>query len=105
MKVKDAVEVQTAPLVAAGMIGGYLAARETGVRPLGGVLLGAAGVWSWRTWMEKGGIVKAGILALLYLAGFGLSHPLAKKVGAWPAVLGVTAVSAGAAHLMIDRED
>ncbi|NLT30389.1 MAG: hypothetical protein GXX86_08030 [Propionibacterium sp.] len=105
MKVKDAVEVRTAPLVAVGLIGGYLTARESGVRPLGGVLLGAAGVWSWRTWMEKGGIGKAGILALLYLGGFGLSHPLAKKIGAWPAVLGVTAVSSAAAHLMIDRED
>lgn len=105
VKVKDAVDVQTAPLVAVGLIGGYLAARESGVRPVGGVVLGAAGLWSWRTWLEKGGIVKAGILALLYLGGFGLSHPLAKKVGAWPAVLGVTGVSAAAAHLIIDRED
>ena len=33
----------------------------------------------------------------------GVSHPLAKKVGTWPSVLGVTAVSAGAAWLLADR--
>ena len=27
----------------------------------------------------------------LYLGGFGLSHPLAKKIGAWPAIAAVTA--------------
>lgn len=102
---KDPVEVRTAPLVAVGLVGGYLAARETGIRPLGGVLLGAAGLWSWRTWMSKGGIVKAGVLTLIYVLGFGASHPLAKKIGAWPAVLAAAGVSAGAAHLMIDRED
>lgn len=105
VKTKDPVDVRTAPLVAVGLIGGYLAARETGVRPLGGVLLGAAGLWSWRTWMSKGGIVKAVILLLIYVLGFGASHPLAKKIGAWPAVLGAAGVAAGAAHLMIDRED
>ena len=55
VRMKDAREVSTAPLVAVGLIG-----------------------------------------------GFGLSHPLAKKIGAWPAVLTVTAASAGAAHLAVD---
>ena len=33
----------------------------------------------------------------------GVSHPLAKKVGTWPSVLGVTAVASGAAWLLADR--
>ena len=37
-------------------------------------------------------------LALTYLGGFGASHPLAKKIGAWPSVLAVGAVSAAASY-------
>jgi hypothetical protein len=33
----------------------------------------------------------------------GVSHPLAKKVGTWPSVLGVTAAAAGAAYVLSDR--
>ena len=43
---KKAKDVKTAPLVATGLIGGWLTARETGIRPLGGVILGAAGALS-----------------------------------------------------------
>lgn len=66
---KDARKVSTAPLVAAGLVGGFLTARETGIRPLG---------------------------------GFGASHPLAKKIGAWPAVFSVAAVTATAAYVAVD---
>jgi len=103
MPLTPAASVRTAPLVALGLLGGYLTARETGIRPLGGVLLGAAGAYAGRTWLVKrGGAVTAGLSAL-YVAGFGLSHPLAKKIGAWPAVLGVTAVSAAASWAAVDR--
>ena len=40
----------------------------------------------------------------IYLLGFGLSHPLAKKIGPWPAVLTVTAAAAGASYLLVDRD-
>ena len=35
--------IGTAPIAAAGLVGGYYVARETGIRPLGGVVLAAAG--------------------------------------------------------------
>ena len=35
---KDAKDVNTASLVITGLVGGWLTARETGIRPLGGVL-------------------------------------------------------------------
>ena len=42
--IRPAESVKTAPVVAAGLIGGWLTARETGIRPLGGVVLAAAGI-------------------------------------------------------------
>jgi hypothetical protein len=43
------------------------------------------------------------VLLGAYLGGFGASHPLAKKIGAWPSVFTVAAVSAGASHVLVDR--
>lgn len=105
VKLRDAETVHTAPVVGLGLIGGWLTARESGIRPLGGVVLGLCGALAFRTWLEKGGIIRAGGLLAGYLAAFGLSHPLAKKIGPWPAVLSVTAASAAAAHIVSDRED
>lgn len=104
MPVTPAKSVSTAPLAALGLIGGYLTARETGIRPLGGVLLGTAGAYAGRTWLAKRGPSVTAALSVIYVLGFGLSHPLAKKIGPWPAVLSVTAVSAGASWWLVDRQ-
>ena len=104
MTVKNAKDVQTAPLIALGLIGGWLTARETGLRPLGAVPLALAGVWSARTWLAKRGPWACAGLTVGYLGAFGASHPLAKKIGAWPSVLAVTAAAAGAAALVSDRD-
>lgn len=103
MALRDADLVQTAPVTALGLVGGYLVARETGIRPLGGVVLGGAGLLAGRSWLAKTDPATTAALSAIYLGGFGASHPLAKKVGAWPAVLGVAAVSAAASHLLSDR--
>lgn len=104
MALRDAHLVQTAPVTALGLVGGYLSARESGIRPLGGVVLGAAGLFAGRTWLAKTGPATTAALSAIYLGGFGASHPLAKKVGAWPAVLGVAAVSAAASYALVDRK-
>jgi hypothetical protein len=93
----------TAPLAAAGLLGGYTVARKTGIRPLGGAVLGAAGIAAGATWARRDGAATTAALSALYLGGFGASHPLAKKIGAWPAVLSVTAASAAASYLLSDR--
>ncbi|MFW0788029.1 hypothetical protein [Gordonia sp. CPCC 205333] len=85
----------TVPVVAAGLVGGYAAARYTGRRELGGVILAAAGAYNTREWVKQGPGVAAGLLAG-YLGAFGLSHPLAKKIGAWPSVAVVTATASAA---------
>ncbi|MFZ2239361.1 MAG: hypothetical protein WAV90_07415 [Gordonia amarae] len=92
----------TVPVVAAGLIGGYATARFSGKRPLGGVVLGAAGAYATREWARQSPAVAAGLLGT-YLGAFGASHPLAKKIGAWPAVFAVTAVSAGATYAATSR--
>lgn len=93
----------TAPVAAGSLVGGYLVARETGVRPLGGVVLAAAGAWCTREWVRSAGAPVAGALLATYLGGFGASHPLAKRIGAWPSVLTVAAVSGAASWALADR--
>jgi len=97
------VTIPTAPVVAAGLIGGYLVARETKVRPLGGAVLAAAGIVAGRQWLRAAGPAATAALSVVYLGGFGLSHPLAKKIGPWPAVLGAAAASAASSWAVVDR--
>lgn len=103
MVVRDAADVSTAPIAALGLVGGYVVARESGIRPLGGVVLGAAGLYAGRSWVANAGPAGATALAAVYLGGFGASHVLAKKIGAWPAVLAVAAASAAASWVVSDR--
>lgn len=81
----------------AGLVGGYAAARFTGRRELGGVVLAGAGAWCTREWAKQGPAAAAGLLTG-YLGAFGVSHPLAKKIGAWPSVVTVAAATAGATY-------
>ncbi|SER40105.1 hypothetical protein [Microlunatus flavus] len=104
MPLLPAASVRTAPLVALGLLGGYAVARETGIRPLGGVVLAAAGAYAGRTWLAKRGAGVTAGLSALYVLGFGASHPLAKRIGAWPSVLAVTAAATGASWALVDRE-
>jgi hypothetical protein len=83
------------PLVtSAGLIGGFQTARATKNRPLGGAVLAAAGATALALWKRDAGTGTAAALTGVYLAAFGASHPLAKKMGAWPAVYTVTAGTA-----------
>lgn len=92
-------------LVSAGLVGGYATARATGSRPLGGAVLAAAGAAAAHQWWHRGGPATTAVLGGLYVLGFGLSHPLAKKIGAWPSVLAVAAANAAANGLLVDRAD
>lgn len=90
-------------VAAAGLVGGYAVARWTKKRPLGGVVLAVAGGVAAREWQRVGGVKAAVGLSVAYVAAFGGSHPLAKKVGAWPAVFTV-AGAMGAASWAVTRE-
>lgn len=97
------MKIPTAPIVAASLIGGYLVARTSKNRPLGGAVLAAGGVLAGRQWIKTVGPVGTAALSAVYLGGFGGSHPLAKKIGAWPAVLTAAGTSAAASWLVSDR--
>ncbi len=94
----------TAPIVAASLIGGYYVARETKKRELGGAVLAVGGIVAARSWYRTAGPATTGVLLATYLGGFGASHPLAKKIGAWPSVLTVAGVSGVAAYVLSDRK-
>lgn len=93
----NGMRIPTAPVVVLGLVGGYATARYSGKRELGGAVLAVAGGIAAKGWVGSVGAAPAAALTALYLGAFGGSHPLAKKIGAWPAVGVVTAVAAGAA--------
>ncbi|GAA1462797.1 hypothetical protein NE857_25065 [Nocardiopsis exhalans] len=97
--------IPSAALTTAGLIGGYSVARATGNRPLGGAVLAGFGAAAFETTRRSSGLGTAIALTGVYVAAFGLSHPLARKVGSWPAVLGVTAATAAVAVVSGDRSD
>ena len=72
------------------------------MRFLGGLVMSAAGAVAGRKW-AKDGALTAVTLGSLYSSAFALSHPLAKRIGAVPAVATVALVTAGAAWLLHDR--
>lgn len=87
-------------VAAFGLAGGFLAARQTGRRDLGGTLFAAAGAWCAWDWYRTSGPAAAAGLSAVYVAAMGGSHPLAKRIGAWPAVAVATAVTVAAAELV-----
>ncbi|APF40683.1 hypothetical protein [Neomicrococcus aestuarii] len=89
-----------AALTTAGLVGGFATARATKNRPLGGAVLAAAGAGAFTFWKKDAGVPAAIGLTVLYLGAFGGSHPLAKKIGAWPAVWTVTSATAAASLLL-----
>ncbi|NML48858.1 hypothetical protein HHL19_00525 [Streptomyces sp. R302] len=95
--------IPTPAIAAAGLVGGYAVARWTKKRPLGGVVLAVAGGVAAREWQRVGGVQAAVGLSAAYVAAFGGSHPLAKKIGAWPAVFSV-AGAMGVASWAVTRD-
>ncbi|HLL37145.1 hypothetical protein [Streptomyces sp.] len=97
-------DIPSSLVAASGLVGGYGVARWTGKRPLGGAVLAVAGAAAARRWRQRAGGKAAGALTAAYVAAFAGSHPLAKKVGAWPAVFGVAGAVALASWAVADRQ-
>ena len=90
-------------VAAAGLIGGFAAARYSGRRAIGGVVFAVAGAYCGQRWRTAAGPAGAAAMGALYTAAMGGSHPLAKKIGAWPAVLAVTGATVVASELVSRR--
>ncbi|QNT95204.1 hypothetical protein HEP81_04938 [Streptomyces griseofuscus] len=95
--------VPSAVVAASGLVGGYGVARWTKKRPLGGAVLAVAGAAAAQQWRKQAGNATAGVLTAAYVGAFAGSHPLAKKIGAWPSVLGVAGAVALASWAVADR--
>jgi hypothetical protein len=87
--------VATAPIAAAGLIAGFGVAVGTGSRPLGGVVLAGFGLSCMAVWLRRDGRRTAALLTAAGLLAFAVSHVLGPVIGAWPAVLVVSAATAG----------
>ncbi|MEU5715607.1 hypothetical protein AB0G71_07410 [Streptomyces sp. NPDC020403] len=96
-------KVPAAVVAAGGLVGGYAIARWTKKRPLGGVALAAAGSVAAYEWNRQAGGRAAAGLSAAYVAAFAGSHPLARKVGAWPAVFTVAGGMATASWAVTRR--
>ncbi|MHA7306856.1 hypothetical protein ACX80E_16695 [Arthrobacter sp. TMN-49] len=81
-------------LAKVGLLLSYKVARATGNQQAGGAILAACGLAAFTAWKNDAGTARAVALTGTYIAAFGASHPLAKKIGAWPAVFTVTGVMA-----------
>lgn len=90
-------------LTSAGLLGGFGVARASGVRAAGGVVLAGVGAGVFALVAQRGGAWRATAVVLTYMGAFGGSHPLAKRLGAWPSVLTVAAVTAIPAALLAER--
>jgi hypothetical protein len=90
-------------LTSAGLIGGFAVARATKHRHWGGVVAAGAGLGAMEVCRRRTGVLPALTLGGTYAAALAGSHPLAKKIGAWPSVFTVTGATAVAAQLLTKR--
>lgn len=95
--------IPTALVAATGLVGGYGVSRWTGRRELGGAVLAVMGTAAGLRWRRQAGGPACAALSTAYVAAFAGSHPLAKKVGAWPSVFGVAGAVALASWAVADR--
>ncbi|TQN32312.1 hypothetical protein FHX37_2263 [Haloactinospora alba] len=85
-----------------GLIGGYAVARGTRRRALGGAVMAACGVPAFESWRRRSGVAAAAAVTGGYVGAAAVSHPLAKKLGAWPSVFAVTALVAATGSVFGD---
>ncbi|MCI2421848.1 hypothetical protein MOQ72_30875 [Saccharopolyspora sp. K220] len=97
------MSIPSSLLTSAGLIGGFAVARATKHRHWGGVVAAGAGLGAMEVCRRRTGVIPALALGATYAAALTGSHPLAKKIGAWPSVFTVTGATAAAAHLLTRR--
>jgi hypothetical protein len=94
--------IPTAAIAAGSLIAGYGVAAASGSRPLGGVVLLAGGLTCARIWTRRDGPRTAATLTAVGFVAFVVSHLLALAIGAWPAVLVVSAATAAVVWVRSD---
>jgi hypothetical protein len=92
----------TAPVAAAGLIGGFAVAVASGSRPLGGAVMAVLGIGCIVVWLHRDGRATAVKLTATGLLAFAISHVLGLVIGAWPSVIVVSAVTAAVCWRLSD---
>src|SRR5476649_812948 len=92
----------SAPFAAGTLLAGWAAVEVTGSRPVGGVVLLCGGLGCAALWQRRHGTRTALTLSAVGFSAFVLSHVLALAIGAWPAVLSVSAITAVIVWLKAD---
>ncbi|MGV9415656.1 hypothetical protein ACWDOP_37665 [Nocardia sp. NPDC003693] len=95
--------VPTALLAVGGLTGGFALAQATKQRQLGGAVFAAGTAAAFPRWRRAVGTPGAAALTGLSIGAMGASHPLAKKIGAWPSVAVVSGVVALVSWAAVDR--
>lgn len=89
-------------VAATSFVAGFGVADVTGVRPLGGLVLLAGGIWCARRTSAEVGTARAAGLAGFAFVGFVVSHVLADALGTWGAVFTIAAAVAALTYLLVD---
>ncbi|MEK8143462.1 hypothetical protein NKH18_19150 [Streptomyces sp. M10(2022)] len=95
-------KVPAAAVAASGIVGGYGIARWTRSGRSAGRARRRGSLAAYE-WNRQAGARAAVGLSAAYIAAFAGSHPLAKKVGAWPAVFAVAGGVAAASWAVTRR--
>lgn len=96
-------QLPTWPIAGGSLLLGFAVAQASGVRALGGVVLFVGALACGLRWRLLLGLPGALALVAAFLAAFAVSHPLGDVVGAWPAVLIVSAAVAALTWWAADR--
>lgn len=87
-------------VVALSLVIGFAVASVTGARWLGGVVLVVGGLWcAWRLW-PVAGVWRTGVIAVVYVVAFAVSHPLGHTIGTWPSVVVVALIAGAVAYVL-----
>ncbi|GAA2800236.1 hypothetical protein [Saccharopolyspora taberi] len=95
--------IRAGALTSAGLIGGFAVARASRHRHWGGAVAAVAGLGAMEVCRRDTGTGRALALGTTYATALAVSHPLAKKIGAWPSVFTVTAAVAAVTGVLSRR--
>ncbi|QGK69459.1 hypothetical protein GIY23_07940 [Allosaccharopolyspora coralli] len=90
-------------ITGAGLIGGFAVTRVFRHQHLSGLVAGSVGLAATESARRRAGNAAAVVVGGSYGLALFVSHPLARKLGAWPSVCTVAAAAAVTAYTVADR--